>query len=269
MKIIERFILGKKGNPELCEDGLVITENIIAVVDGATAKGAKEFDSLPSGAFARKVICDILSSPGADRLCCEELIRTLSDALRKRSDECYSNLEYSEYPRASVIVYNRHYSEIWAYGDCQCIVHGTLHTHEKKVDTLISELRAFYLEAALTEGDEFEDFAVNDVGRERILGDIKKQFVFENKACAYGYPVINGFGIRPKMIVRYKVEAGDEVVLASDGYPFLKDTLAESESCLQDVLENDPMCFRIYKTTKGVAKGNLSFDDRCYCRFIV
>ena len=71
------------------------------------------------------------------------------------------------------------------------------------------------------------------------------------------------------MIVRYQAKEQDEIILSSDGYPFLKDTLAESEEQLSNILHNDPMCFRLFKTTRGVIEGNLSFDDRCYCRFRV
>ena len=269
MNIIEQYIFGKKGNPAECEDGLVITDNLIAVVDGVTAKTTKKFEDLSSGAFARKVLCDFLMTSGIEKLNSEELFSKLSMTLREKSEKCYNDIEYVEYPRAAVIVYNRLFNEIWSYGDCQCMINGTLYNHEKDIDRLTSELRAFYLEYALLNGYKMEDISGDDVGRKRISEDLKNQLVFENKNVPFGYPVINGFSVNPDMIVSYKVEENDEIVLSSDGYPFLKNTLAESEEKLSYVLENDPMCFRIYKTTKGVVDGNFSFDDRCYCRFIV
>ena len=39
MKIIETFIQGKENDPDTCEDGIFIGENIAAVLDGVTAKG--------------------------------------------------------------------------------------------------------------------------------------------------------------------------------------------------------------------------------------
>ena len=62
----------------------------------------------------------------------------------------------------------------------------------------------------------------------------------------------------------FPVEEAGEVVLSSDGYPRLYGTLAESETLLQEVLEQDPHCFRIYKSTKGLSPGNVSFDDCAY-----
>lgn len=60
------------------------------------------------------------------------------------------------------------------------------------------------------------------------------------------------------------------VVLASDGYPNLKGTLEESECELSDVIENDPMCFLLHRSTKGVRDDrNTSYDDRAFCRLLV
>ena len=49
IKIIESFIKGKKDNADLCEDGLVITTNYIAVIDGVTSKGKILWDNKTSG----------------------------------------------------------------------------------------------------------------------------------------------------------------------------------------------------------------------------
>lgn len=41
INLLEYFIKGKQANPDLCEDGLVIGENLISVIDGVTAKGTR------------------------------------------------------------------------------------------------------------------------------------------------------------------------------------------------------------------------------------
>ena len=51
--------------------------------------------------------------------------------------------------------------------------------------------------------------------------------------------------------------SSSEIVLASDGYPFLKPTLAASEAALAEQI-----------ATKGIVEGNKSFDDRTYIRFV-
>lgn len=60
---------------------------------------------------------------------------------------------------------------------------------------------------------------------------------------------------------------GAEIVLASDGYPFLRPTLQESEAALRKLLAQDPYCIRSFVATKGTMLGNRSFDDRAYVRF--
>lgn len=68
-------------------------------------------------------------------------------------------------------------------------------------------------------------------------------------------------------VIIYPVPPCSRLVLASDGYPVLKETLAESEAVLRELMEKDPLCFRENKGTKGLVKGNDSFDDRTYIRF--
>lgn len=65
------------------------------------------------------------------------------------------------------------------------------------------------------------------------------------------------------------VSSPNEVVLASDGYPFLKPTLAESEAALLHLIAHDPQCIHDFIATKGLVAGNKSFDDRTYIRFRV
>lgn len=47
-----------------------------------------------------------------------------------------------------------------------------------------------------------------------------------------------------------------------------KGTLAESKKELSEILKNDPLCYKEYCSTKGQKKGNVSFDDRSYIRFL-
>ena len=55
-------------------------------------------------------------------------------------------------------------------------------------------------------------------------------------------------------------------ILASDGYPVLADTLEETERLLACSLAEDPLRIGEHLSTKGVAAGNESFDDRTYLR---
>ena len=76
----------------------------------------------------------------------------------------------------------------------------------------------------------------------------------------------DGLPVQMKQVTLFSVGDAKEVVLSSDGYPHLYSTLRESECYLADILEKDPLCMRLYKSTKGMKKGDLSFDDRAYLR---
>jgi putative ATPase len=92
---------------------------------------------------------------------------------------------------------------------------------------------------------------------------------FANGDGEYSYDVLDGFPIHEEHTQVYPVRPGEEVVLASDGYPELFGNLAESEAVIREVKETDPMCMFRFKGPKGIAPGFHSFDDRTYLRFIL
>lgn len=55
MEVIEKFIKGKFGKEELCEDAIVVSENFIAVIDGVTSQ-----ENYCKGKALGKIISDIL-----------------------------------------------------------------------------------------------------------------------------------------------------------------------------------------------------------------
>ena len=266
INLLEYFIKGKQANPDLCEDGLVLGENLIAVIDGVTAKGTRLWEGKKSGCFAKDIFVNYLKQD-VDKQTAEQLFSNLDKLLNESISNVEGTLPYEEFPRASVIVYNDIYKEIWSYGDCQCRINEKIYNHVKKIDELNADLRAYYLEYYLENGMSLQELREDDLGRKAIGKNLIMQYEFENKVGRWGYAVLNGTGIENSMIKKYSVKEGDTIVLASDGYPVLEGTLEQSEAELRNILSNDSMCFRIYRSTKGVSKGNESFDDRVYCRF--
>lgn len=266
MEIKEYFLCGKENNPATCEDGLVITPYLVAIIDGVTAKGDRLWNKQKSGCFAKNILCKYLQQKGIENLNAEQLIDNLNHLLSEQIMKI-EKLQIEDYPRASIIVYNNIYKEVWSYGDCQCLINHTLYSHKKKLDEIIAEIRSNYLKDAISKGMTISDFELYDPGRNAIQNSLSKQFSFENKDNdEFGYPVLNGMCLNKKMLQKYKIKEGDTVILASDGYPKVCKSLAESEKILADILQKDPMCFQKYKSTKGIKKGNISFDDRAYCK---
>lgn len=268
MKVIESFIEGKTGNPDLCEDGLVIKNHFAAVIDGVTAKSDSLWNGKKSGCYAKNLICSYLEQNPVENMEDEEILRNLNQVLQ-HAVEGKEGLKIQDYPRASIIFYQERTRTLCSYGDCQCLINGSLHTHKKRIDDMNASIRAFYLDYALMHGSTINNLKQKDTGREAIKKNLLMQFSFENKNSLFGYPVLNGTGINSSLIVRYSVAAGDVIVLASDGYPELSNTLEDSERKLAEILEEDPMCFKRYLSTKGLEPGNQSFDDRTYLRFKV
>ncbi len=266
MKIEEYFLCGKENNPDTCEDGLVITSHLVAVIDGVTAKGNQLWNNQKSGCFAKNILCDYLQQNGVENQNAEQLISNLNHLLHEQIIKL-KNLRIEDYPRASVILYNNIYKEIWSYGDCQCLINNTLYSHKKKLDEINAQIRSEHLKKAILKGMTISDFEIYDPGRDAIQDRLSRQFYWENKDDdEFGYPVLNGMCINKKMLQTYKIKEGDTIILATDGYPNICKSLAESEKVLKDILQEDPMCFQKYKSTKGIKKGNISFDDRTYCK---
>ena len=147
-------------------------------------------------------------------------------------------------------------------GDCQCLIDGKLYTNRKPAEEILASKRSEYINKDLRKKRKLIDFQVIDKGREYILPALKASCNEQN----ISYAVIDGFEI-PTDKVKI-LRAGREVVLASDGYPLLASTLDESEKLLHEQLKNDPLCINSFKATKGLMKGNVSFDDRAYVRFL-
>ncbi len=191
--------------------------------------------------------------------------------IRREYEACGANLERlkdnpTERLTASAIIYSALHKEVWLVGDCQCIVDGVYYDNPKPLESVLAGKRSAYLVKALNEGLSINDVQKEDPGRSYILDELIDSCRLQNIA----YPVIDGFDI-PLDKVKVIDTSGctGDIILASDGYSFLKKTLSESEEALSEQLSNDPLCINEYKATKGLMAGNLSFDDRCYVRFTV
>lgn len=108
----------------------------------------------------------------------------------------------------------------------------------------------------------------NDIGREAILETLKKQSLFQNtpNKSTFSYGALDGSNEAIKYINIIDISNAEEVVIASDGYPKLFTTLEDTEKYLTYILENDPMMIFDIMQTKGMTKGNVSYDDRAYIR---
>lgn len=200
----------------------------------------------------------------------EEFCHDVTSFIRSRYDDDMMQRLAShpeERMTASCIVYSRKRNEIWMVGDCQCIAGDTLYENQKPYEAELARRRADIIKTLLESGERsVDDIRKDDEGRKAIIPDMVKTMQNQNKT----YAVVDGFDI-PMQKVKI-IPLGDncrQIVLASDGYPFLHDTLEESEAALRKQLESDPLNIGCFKATKAYIAGNNSFDDRSYIRFTI
>ena len=281
MKIIESSIIGKK-SPEACEDGMVVTDDFIAVIDGSTSKTPKHLNpDMKNGRYAMMLISEYIreelkADASVDEFCQGVTAYIYNKVYEKLGVEERLKEHPEERLTASAILYSRTRNEVWMVGDCQAIIDGKLYENGKPYEQEIARKRVELIEQGLSPAEARKQI-------EPLL--IEAMLSGQNQT----YTVIDGFPIYREgvKVVALKtkpvsssietyfqeqtkpVSSPNEVVLASDGYPFLKPTLAESEAALAEQIANDPQCIHDFIATKGLVAGNKSFDDRTYIRFRV
>lgn len=271
MKLLEHYIKGKKENQDLSEDLFVFNDHFAAVIDGATNVSGGMYGNKTPGRIAAETIQACI-----EKLPPEVSLSDMIETVTWKMQEAHHTYKMKEAiekdrwkaPTASVVLYSRFYQEVWQIGDCQLMIDGKLYLNEKYVDKITAEARAMYLEAELNQGKTVDELLENDTGWQFVQPLIRQQHYLQNAPDnQYGFEVFNGFPVDMSKIKVTRVpKTARQIVLASDGYPFLEATLQESEDKLARLLKEDPLCFRKYKLAKGLMKGNHSFDDRTYLR---
>ena len=289
MKIIESCIIGKK-SPEACEDGMVVTDDFIAVIDGSTSKTPKHLNpDMKNGRYAMMLISEYIreelkTDASVDEFCQGVTAYIYNKVYEKLGVEERLKEHPEERLTASAILYSRTRNEVWMVGDCQAIIDGKLYENGKPYEQEIARKRVELIEQGLSPAEARKQI-------EPLL--IEAMLSGQNQT----YTVIDGFPIYREGVkvvsvsdsssVQDSVPASDsvpcsdsasasgtisvsssEIVLASDGYPFLEPTLAASEAALAEQIANDPQNIRSFIATKGIVEGNKSFDDRTYIRFV-
>ena len=288
MKIIESSIIGKK-SPEACEDGMVVTDDFIAVIDGSTSKTPKHLNpDMKNGRYAMMLISEYIreelkTDASVDEFCQGVTAYIYNKVYEKLGVEERLKEHPEERLTASAILYSRTRNEVWMVGDCQAIIAGKLYENGKPYEEKIARKRVELIAQGLSPAEARKQI-------EPLL--IEAMLSGQNQT----YTVIDGFPIYREGVkvvsvsdsssVQDSVPASDsvpcsdsasasgtisvsssEIVLASDGYPFLEPTLAASEAALAEQIANDPQNIHSFIATKGIVEGNKSFDDRTYIRF--
>ena len=255
----------------MCEDGIVATDDFVAVIDGSTSKAVHQLlPGMRNGRAAMLLVSEALCSLPADaslEQCCERVTEKINQAYCQQGVSVSHLIAHpEERATASAAIFSLHRHEIWMVGDCQCLVDGVFHDNPKPHEEPIAHERSAILLQMLKNGETDEDsLRRHDIGRDRVIGKIVLSCQDQNKR----FSVFDGFRVALDKVKVIPVPPESEVVLATDGYPFLLPTLSDSEAALARQIATDPLCIRHYVATKGVMAGQVSFDDRAYIRFRV
>lgn len=275
MNIIEQNIV-PKDPARKSEDGIVVTNDFIAVIDGSTSKTRRKWNkAMSNGEAAMRTIASYIRRM-SPRNSCHQFCIGATRAIRNvyiplwRTNKHEVIARLSEHPEerltASAVIFSRLRREIWMVGDCQCLVNGRLFENPKPYEEVLARMRAERVSQLLMEGKSTDDILSDDVARATIIPYMLEEMKNQNVT----YSVIDGFPIPEQLVPVISLDfSPQEIVLASDGYPFLCPTLEESEARLRRQREQDPLNIGKFKATKGFLRGNNSFDDRTYIRFTV
>lgn len=268
---LEYFIEGKKGTGEesnrICEDGLFFNDHYLAVFDGATDKSGKTYGGKKGGRISRDIIYSVFETlpPGSNK---EEILRRINERYQQFYT-AHSNIDFAKNPlfrpTATLIWYNLDNNELVGIGDSKARIDGITYNDEGKlVDILNSALRVQVIESLDLDDEQIRN---DDLGRFYILPLLQRQSEFQNNPDApeaFQFWAIDGFPIPADKLRVWQFATAPKVIeLSSDGYETYpqKATVDAYEESLRHLLATDPMRIRT-PSTKGVSKGNYSFDDR-------
>lgn len=243
------------------------TDDFIAVIDGSTSKSSSRInESYTNGSYCMQLVSSYIRSCPPD-ITVDDFCRGITDYIYHHypADILSATATHPEMRMAaSCGVLSLHHREIWLIGDCQCLVDNIFYDNPKPYEDMLAAKRAVINTELLETGRAtVEELLANDKGREAIIPEMIETMQNQNKT----YAVIDGYPIPLSKVRIVKIPAETtEIVMATDGYPFLLSSLAESEKALQEQKANDPLNISIFKATKAFAKGNSSFDDRSYVR---
>lgn len=278
MQIIEQFLAAKTGNENANEDCIVVSDHFIGLFDGATNRGGSLLDGKSLGRFAADTVAAALIDLPAD-ITARAAMDSLTATLREQTElaAAKSGHDFSQdwfAPTTAALIYSKARREIWRVADSTFIVNGG----EPNMRFFAQErtwcdLRRAWLQAQMVRGASEADLIADDQSWDILMPLIGALKVFANSdhamAHPYGFGVINGSPVPDRYVEVFDAIDAREIIFASDGYPDVRATLAETEEALRRTIAQDPLMYKIHPQVKGVRQGWQSYDDRSYIRFTI
>lgn len=271
IKPIECATVSKTGDSRGNHDAVVVNENYIGVIDAYQARGWRAWDGKPAGIFARDIIVAGLEALIADTSA-EDAIRTLEHALQGESAHAMQAMddEVVAFPMARLLVYSVAHKQIWRLGDSPFAIDGELHYELspalQEAAAKRCEVMKHFLENPKS---DLKDLVNNDYGRSAAM-----DLIVAEERRVDGVEVLSG---RPDVDIDtllshlevVDVASGQELILATDGFPRVLATLEESQAWFAAQRARDPLFINDFKSLRGASDDEAGYDDRSYVRFLV
>lgn len=273
----EIFVQGKNGDDTLCEDVIHLSKHFIAILDGATI--GPWIDGKPSGRILSDCVSQALFDVPSDADI-ESATKLFNRKIRERFGykSSLDVMQRNQRAAASAVIYSAQRRELWIYGDTMISLDGKVIDVSKRIDSIVTAARCTYVAELLASG-RTEDAVMSeklDFAAIRDLLALQQQsFLNRVGPSGLGYANIDGADEVLALTKTIDVSSAHRIILASDGYPFLRETLEETEAAVKDVLDKDPCMWNLYPQVKGLPhrredKKALApwFDDRSWIEFV-
>lgn len=249
-------------------DRLLTGPALFGVVDGSTTQPWDPPGGPPGGEVADVTVAAL------ERLADEDPLHAAVESLNN-AVATYKRGRGIDPPAGACATFAAVHStrrEVWRVGDGGVVVDGRRWPVQDSGEAIVARARALVLRRRLADGERPMDLLRDDPGRKAIQPLLQELAGLRNRMVpGFGYPAIDGTpALDPCFLEVFKLpEELVEVIVASDGYPKVEGTLAESEAALAERLRRDPLMIEEPPATKGLTQGKNSFDDRAYIRLHV
>jgi hypothetical protein len=266
VQVVARFVRSKYGDDRRSEDVIATTEAFTAVFDGATDVNGIRIDGVTGGRLAAMTAAAALDDLPTDADV-HEAVGHLSDRLADRNflDEPRPLPVGKDRPSTAMLVFSHRRRELWRIGDSGFAIDGAVDLPDKPIDQLAYGLRAAYLQALLAGGADPADLTDDDPGFALLKPFYVAQRNLTNQTVPYGYGALDGSAVPAAYIECIPVPAdARRLVLATDGYPFILDTLQATEDALAELMARDPLGITDWPRPLGIGPLIDAFDDRAW-----
>lgn len=261
IEVLERFSRGKASEGGYTEDRLIETPHHCGVLDGSRGPGYPGAEVVT--AILDRAVDDIAAlPPDIDLPALVERLNAIASEEKTRA----GIVDFRATGGFVFCLYSAAHQQVWRVGDCKFRMAGRTHDRLWPAEETSARARALILRAWQLDGASAKDIMARPDYDGIINTMLAHQAQFLNRADhPLSFGAIMGLPVPLGHLERHPSEAG-ELVITSDGYPVLADTLAETEAALADLLARDPLCIQDNLQCKGLGLGRVSFDDRAFLR---